>query len=309
VAAKKQVVNEASDDSFWNNQNIVAMLSDLLSPGEVKEFTDAKWSEQTKKIAGTIGNADEAQSAIDDIEAQIKMYIAIEAAVKNNESDTLIEVLSGVRQEVLFLNAQKIFLQRFVELRYSTPITPSNKNLKVSAFRASETFPKIPFYIPGTNEIGEFLVVPRVNDEGYLQYHISFLDLTAIDSKRDALVVAHENIKVLIDGLLKVNKWTTVAQENGVTRRLEKTSACIPVGYCVEKKQGQSSTEVVFQIYEDGSTSGRIQRNKGRYSEGYNMSVESSILLSAYLIYMRDVGSKEFNIGVMTNEELNDLFD
>jgi len=65
----------------------------------------------------------------------------------------------------------------------------------------------------------------------------------------------------------------------------------------------------VFQVYEDGSTSGRIQRNKGRFSEGYNMSVESSILLSAYLIYMRDVGSKEFNIGVMTDEEVKDLFE
>ena len=41
---------------------------------------------------------------------------------------------------------------------------------------------------------------------------------------------------------------------------------------------------------------------------GYNMSVESSILLSAYLIYMRDVGSKEFNIGVMSDDEVKGLF-
>ena len=31
-------------------------------------------------------------------------------------------------------------------------------------------------------------------------------------------------------------------------------------------------------------------------------------MLSAYLIYMRDVGAKEFNIGVMTDDEVKDLF-
>ena len=77
---------------------------------------------------------------------------------------------------------------------------------------------------------------------------------------------------------------------------------------CKEKKQGVSSTEVVFQIYEDGSTAGRIQRNKGKFVVGYNMSVESSILLSAYLIYMRDVGATEFNIGVMSDDEVKGLF-
>ena len=34
----------------------------------------------------------------------------------------------------------------------------------------------------------------------------------------------------------------------------------------------------------------------------------TNILLSAYLIYMRDVGSKEFNIGVMSDDEVKDLF-
>ena len=65
----------------------------------------------------------------------------------------------------------------------------------------------------------------------------------------------------------------------------------------------------MFQIYEDGSTAGRIQRNKGLYVVGYNMSVESSILLEAYLRYMKEIGSKEFNVGVMTNEEILDLFE
>ncbi len=39
------------------------------------------------------------------------------------------------------------------------------------------------------------------------------------------------------------------------------------------------------------------------------MSVESTILLQAYLIYMRDLGSKEFSVGVMSDEEVLELFD
>ena len=107
----------------------------------------------------------------------------------------------------------------------------------------------------------------------------------------------------------KIDEWTIIAQENNVTRRLAKTAACIPVDGCEVKQAGASSTEVIFQIYEDGSTSGRIQLNKGKFNVGYNMSVESSILLQAYLIYMKEVGAEEFNIGVMSDSEVLDLFE
>ena len=82
-----------------------------------------------------------------------------------------------------------------------------------------------------------------------------------------------------------------------------------PAGAWEVKKEGVSSAELMFQIYEDGSTAGRLQINKGMFSVGYNMSVETTILLQAYLIYMRDLGSKEFNVGVMSDEEVLDLFD
>ena len=106
----------------------------------------------------------------------------------------------------------------------------------------------------------------------------------------------------------KGNRGLTFGQQNNITRRVAKTAGCFPEENCGEKKIGSSSTEVVFQIYEDGSTAGRIQRNKGQYVVGYNMSVESSILLGAYLIYMQEAGAKDFNIGVMTDNQVLDLF-
>lgn len=252
----------------------------------------------------------EAQQFIDEIQAAIVMYMAIREVVIEQPKTTRDKVLSVVDDKITSLNAQRLKAQESLTSRFSTPIKPTNANLAISAFRAADTFPKVPFYVPGTNEIGEVLVIPRVSDEGYLNYQFDFIDPTATyDKVRDSLGIPHEAIEIFIMGLGKIDEWTEVAQENGVTRRLAKTASCIPENACKIKQTGISSTELIFQIYEDGSTSGRIQLNKGKFSVGYNMSVESSILLQAYMMYMRDAGAKEFNIGVMSDDELLELFD
>lgn len=254
-------------------------------------------------------SAQEAQAFANNIQASIVMFMAIADVIEKQPASLKDRVLGVVDSEITRLRAEKEQLQRLLSSKFSTPIRPSNANLAVSAFRAADTFPKIPFYVPGTNEIGEMLVIPRVTDDGFLNYKFDFLDPTATyDKVRDTISIPHKNVDVVITGLQKVDEWTRVAQENNITRRVEKSAACVPSGKCENKKQGISSTEVVFQVYEDGSTAGRIQRNKGKFSVGYNMSVESSILLSAYLTYMRDVGAKEFNIGVMSDDEVKKLF-
>ena len=251
----------------------------------------------------------EAQAFANDIQSSIVMFMAIADVIKKQPASLKDRVLGVVDGEIARLRAEKELLQQQLSSRFSTPIRPSNANLAVSAFRAADTFPKIPFYVPGTNEIGEMLVIPRVTDDGFLNYKFDFLDPTATYNKvRDTISIPHKNVNSVITGLQKVDEWTKVAQENNINRRVEKSAACVPEGKCEDKKQGISSTEVMFQIYEDGSTAGRIQRNKGKFSVGYNMSVESSILLSAYLTYMRDVGAKEFNIGVMSDDEVKKLF-
>ena len=252
----------------------------------------------------------EAQRYVDEVQATIVMYMAIREVVDEQPPTMKERVLGVVDNEINRLQEQKLRLQDRLTQRFTTPIKPTNANLQVSAFRASDTFPKVPFYIPGTNEIGEMLVTPRVSDDGYLNYQFDFIDPVATYEKvRDSALIPHANVDGLITGMGKIDEWTRVAQENNVNRRLSKTAACIPVGACEVKKAGVSSAELMFQIYEDGSTAGRLQINKGMFSVGYNMSVETTILLQAYLIYMRDLGSKEFNVGVMSDEEVLDLFD
>ena len=265
-------------------------------------------AQQVQLVNRTMSPA-EAQIMIDEVHARITLFNVIAGVIKDKPRSRQARVLGIVDNEIVRLRAEKQILESLLSQRFSTPIRPSNANLSVSAFRAADTFPKIPYYVPGTNEFGEMLVIPRVSDEGMLNYEFDFIDPVANYAKvRDRIVVPHDQIEVLINGMEKVDEWTTVAQENNITRRVAKTAGCFPEENCGEKKVGSSSTEVVFQIYEDGSTAGRIQRNKGQYVVGYNMSVESSILLGAYLIYMQEAGAKDFNIGVMTDDQVLDLF-
>ncbi len=275
-----------------------------LSPAIAGEPT----AQQVQLVNRTMSPA-EAQIMIDEVHARITLFDVIAGVIKDKPRSRQARVLGIVNNEIARLRAEKQTLESLLSQRFSTPIRPSNANLSVSAFRAADTFPKIPYYVPGTNEFGEMLVIPRVSDEGMLNYEFDFIDPVANYAKvRDRIVVPHEQIEVLINGMEKVDEWTTVAQENNITRRVAKTAGCFPEENCSEKKVGSSSTEVVFQIYEDGSTAGRIQRNKGQYVVGYNMSVESSILLGAYLIYMQEAGAKDFNIGVMTDDQVLELF-
>ena len=265
--------------------------------------------EITPKNLDKITSIEEAQTTVNNIQSTINMYVTINGVMakqKNARKNTYKEI---IEKKIATLRKQKELLQAMLTTRFSTPIKPSNANLNVSAFRSAETFPKIPFYIPGTNEIGEMLVTPKVSDDGYLLYKLDFLDPTSeYDKVRDSIKILHENIESVISGLQKIDEWTVVAQKNKLNRRISKTSVCVPSDACETKKQGVTSTEIIFQVYEDGSTSGRIQRNKGLFSIGYNMSVESTILMSSYLVYMQEVGAQEFKSGSMSDEQVESLF-
>ena len=89
----------------------------------------------------------------------------------------------------------------------------------------------------------------------------------------------------------------------------KQTAYCFPESMCAEKKIGTSSTEYVFKIYEDGSTAASIRRNKGKFAQEYNLSVDSGLLLAAYADYMQDLGSKEFGANTMTDKDLDNMFD
>ena len=181
----------------------------------------------------------DAQAFANDIQSSIVMFMAIADVIKKQPASLKDRVLGVVDGEIARLRAEKELLQQQLSSRFSTPIRPSNANLAVSAFRAADTFPKIPFYVPGTNEIGEMLVIPRVTDDGFLNYKFDFLDPTATYNKvRDTISIPHKNVNSVITGLQKVDEWTKVAQENNINRRVEKSAACVPEGKCERQETG-----------------------------------------------------------------------
>jgi len=248
------------------------------------------------------------KEAIEEIDLKITLY----AKIANNLPQT--EASYRVQQKVLDKKIEELrkvreSLAASYLAKYNTPIYPVNINLGTTAFRYSEIFPSIPYYIPGTKEVGEFLVQPVVSNKGQLTYEFTFLDPSAKYKKeRDQIVVVNTDMDGLIDGLDKVREWTETAEKQNVRRRFEKVASCFPKTDCGSRQVGKASTEVVFQIYENGSTSGKLQRVKGEFVSGYNMSVESTVLLGAYLKYMRDIGEQEFKVGSMTEKDLDSMF-
>ena len=97
--------------------------------------------------------------------------------------------------------------------------------------------------------------------------------------------------------IAKISLWSDIAHRNEVRRHYRKRVDCFPDASCPrdgDKIDGKSSTEIVFFVNEDGSTGGRIQRNNGRYDEGYNVSVKSARLLASYLGYVQSRGERDY---------------
>lgn len=288
-------------------------LNNIVINNSVNSVTNVV-NQNVKSSSVSTANSDiqivVSQQNIDALQSQIVLFTSILTVIQKRDMTKKQRVLSAVSQEIDRLLKEKKRLQDEYEKQYLTPIKPTNANLNQTSFRAAEVFPKVPYYIPGTNETGMLNFTSRITNGGDLEYVLRFVDPTSeVEKIRDEINVTHEMVPELITGLSKILDWTETAQKNGINRRLEKQATCISSLLCEEKISGNYSSELLFQTYEDGSTSGKFQINKGAYSFGYNLSVESSILLTAYLVFMEEIGEKEYNAKSMSDEQILELFE
>ena len=259
---------------------------------------------------------DDLQRQYEEMERQaflLRKVLEVAQSSQKGQSGQDVTYLSAkvdiVNQKLAELDGSMTKISKEATSKYQTPIKPQNANLGMSALKASQVFPKIPYYIPGTEETGEMWLAPRVDDAGRLYYELSFIDSGAVyESAREKVTLTPEELVMVEGALKKTHEWTKVAQENNVRRRLERSAKCFPEKMCEAKVPGNSSTEVLFLIYEDGSTAARLQRNKGTFSNGYNYSTESALLLSAYMDYMKTQGQMEFKAGSMTDKDFDTMF-
>jgi hypothetical protein len=195
---------------------------------------------------------------------------------------------------------------------YLTSVRPDDRDLYLTARKASEIYPRIPYYIPGTSETGEFWVEPIVSDRGEMMFHFQFVDVDSyVTNVRGKIEMKLSEPEDAQKALFKLHEWSALAHKEKLRRNYEKRITCFPAQDCPEdgdRRDGASSTEIRFNIYEDGSTAGRIQRNKGRFIEGYNVSINSGLLLQAYLAHVIREARLEFKSGTQDKNSLDKLF-
>lgn len=252
----------------------------------------------------------ELQTKFDLMVAQLKLLEQIQThidakAVDESSTRKLTTVIE--RMEQLRSTIRKV--KKETKGKYGTPIKPTNANLGVTAVKASEVFPRVPYYIPGTDETGEMWVKPYVTDGGVLMYDFNFVaSHSDFERIKDTIEMSSKNVRSVAEALVKVTKWSDVAISKGMRRRYQKSAVCFPQEMCGKSEAGNNSAEVIFMLYEDGSTAARLQENKGRFRSGYNLSVESGLLLSAYMDYMAEIGENEFEANTMTDKDLDMVF-
>ena len=254
--------------------------------------------------------ASDVQAKFDRLSSELALLEQIEAHIKDKSNQAGgANKLKAISERLAILRSLIVEIEVEVDRKYGTPVRPTNGNLGITAVKASEVFPRVPYYIPGTSEEGELWIKPYVSDAGILSYDFNFTtQQSEFETIQDKIVFITENLTSLEQSMVKINDWSDTAQAKGVRKRYEKVASCFPEAQCLEKVEGNSSTEVVFLIYEDGSTAASIRRNKGRFAKGYNLSVESGLLLAAYASYMNELGSKEFFAATATDADLDDMF-
>lgn len=274
--------------------------------------------EQATTVVNNVSNStttiividEEMQARYDNLLSQLKLLEQIQKHIKSKATDEASSrKLATVDARLNELRALVTSVEVEVQGKYGTPIRPANANLGVTAAKASEVFPRVPYYIPGTEETGELWVKPYVTDAGQLMYDFNVVAQSDFDKIKDTIEMTSDNVRQMADALVRVTQWSDKAIAQGLRRNYEKSAICFPTEMCGKTEEGSNSAEVFFVIYEDGSTAARLQENKGKFRSSYNLSVESGLLMAAYLDYMAEIGEKEFEANVMTDTDLDAMFE
>jgi hypothetical protein len=253
-----------------------------------------------------------------DVKGQIAVLTAVVDEQKkllssSGDSAVISETITSIEERITELKSSFEEKANTLATKYATPIKPDDADLVITARKASEIYPKVPYYIVGTPETGEFWIEPVVSDTGALIFKFKFVDVksTAAEKVRSTIEMKPDELEKIQKAFVKLAANSKMAHDKKIRRKLDVRLECFPAADCPpegQKVDAKASTEILFSINEDGSTSGRIQRNKGRFEEGYNVSVKSGLILQAYIHHVLSEGKAEFEAGTASTEDLKKLF-
>ena len=281
---------------------------EVVTAPVVQQQTIVATSNQTNNTVIVVDG--DLQRKYDLLVNQVKLLEQIQFFVDSKEVDESSKrKLSSVDERLAELRELVNSVEVEAQGKYGTPIRPTNANLGVTAAKASEVFPRVPYYVPSTDETGELWIKPFVTDAGMLMYDFNFVtEHSDFDNIRETIELTSENIRSVAGALVKVTEWSDKALSQNLHRSYEKSAFCFPSAMCGKAEDGFNSSEVYFVLYEDGSTAVRLQKNKGKFRSAFNLSIESGLLLSAYMDYMAEIGEKDFAANTMTDKDLDGMF-
>lgn len=325
--AATQATSTITQNTQATTENTEAVVANTQATDDVVQSLEQNTS-ATQQVATVVASAavmsaekaDQMNLRIADLSAQIatlNKVLGEQTKLKEQTADP--EVIPSIEQTIIAINLRIEILQKeytqidIVFSDYLTSIKPNDRDLYLTARKASQLYPKVPYYIPGTNEIGEFWVEPRITDAGELMFNFRLIDPAAEnDTTRSLINMNLDQLEQSQNALFKLHKNSVIAHEKKIRENYTKRVICFPTDQCPEERQkgekGKTSTEVVFMIYEDGSTGGRLQQNKGAFQEGVNFSIDSALLLQAYLAHVVKEAKLEFESGTRTQKQLDEMF-
>jgi len=289
----------------------------LLSPQEVQQYTDTEEPPANNSATDDAGDAaaDVAQETAPDPEAtQKKLKIANDQLALLNEVLRVVMMEGGsgeFKQDKV--NAVKARIAA-IEAFKGQSISETGATVGATAMPASLSgkkvagiYPLIPFYTPGSGQVGELEIAPKATGKGVV-YNFNFVQhLNGSGDASNTMTINSADIDQVNFGINKSHEWAGLAEQKGLRQLHQKVASCFPEKMC-DDDDSDTPTKVLFMLYEDGSTAAKLQQKTSDTLFGYNLSIDSALLLASYLDYMKSKGEAEYSVGTMTDADLNSVF-
>ncbi len=288
----------------------------LLSPEEVQQFTVAEEPANSPPAeeAGDVSD-DVADNTTQDPEVlQKRLKIANDQLALLNEV-LRVETAQGgsgdyYQDKVNAVKARIAVIEDFKGQSVSNAGTASGSTtlpVSLSGQKVAGIYPLIPFYTPGSGQVGELEVAPRATGKGVV-YDFKFVQhISESNDSSNTISINSADIGQISHGIQKSHEWSAVAKKKGLRQLHQKAASCFPEDMC-DDDDSDTPTKVLFMLYEDGSTAAKIQQKTSSNLFGYNLSMDSALLLASYLDYMKAKGEAEYSVGTMTDADLNSVF-
>ncbi len=282
----------------------------LLSPEEAQQFSDLREPPPANSAAADVADNAASDPAIE----QKKLKIANDQLALLNEVLRVETTQGGSgdfhKDKVDALEARIDILEEFKGQSASNTGAKSDSTtmpVAQSGQKVAGIYPLIPYSSPGSGQVGELEVAPQATDKGMV-YNFKFVQhIAGSNDSVNTISINSADLAQLNYGLQKSHEWSAEAKKKGLRQLYQKDASCFPEDMC-DDDDSDTPTKVLFMLYEDGSTAAKIQQKSGNNTFGYNLSMDSALLLASYLDYMKAKGETEYGVGTMTNADLNSVF-